>query len=45
MVAMDGRVHFDMLALVQRDYKLSSYSLNSVSAHFLSTGQCVLSRL
>ena len=35
-VAMDGRVHFDMLALVQRDYKLSSYSLNSVSAHFLS---------
>jgi DNA polymerase delta subunit 1 len=32
---IDGRVTFDMLQYVRRDYKLSSYSLNSVSAHFL----------
>ena len=32
---LQGRVQLDMLLLVQRDYKLSSYSLNSVSAHFL----------
>lgn len=32
---IDGRVIFDMLQYVRRDYKLSSYSLNSVSAHFL----------
>ena len=29
------RVQFDMLRAIQRDYKLSSYSLNAVSAHFL----------
>ncbi|KAL5714576.1 DNA-directed DNA polymerase [Ranunculus cassubicifolius] len=34
-VAIGGRVQFDLLQSVQRDYKLSSYSLNSVSAHFL----------
>ena len=32
---IDGRVIFDMLAYIRRDHKLSSYSLNSVSAHFL----------
>ncbi|WCJ37598.1 DNA polymerase delta catalytic subunit [Euphorbia peplus] len=35
-VTLDGRVQFDLLQAMQRDYKLSSYSLNSVSAHFLS---------
>ncbi|KAL6542498.1 DNA polymerase delta catalytic subunit [Orobanche minor] len=35
-VAIEGRVQFDLLQAVQRDYKLSSYSLNSVSAHFLN---------
>ncbi|KAI4317080.1 hypothetical protein L6164_024989 [Bauhinia variegata] len=35
-VTVEGRVQFDLLQVVQRDYKLSSYSLNSVSAHFLS---------
>ncbi|QHN96190.1 DNA polymerase delta catalytic subunit [Arachis hypogaea] len=35
-VAVEGRVQFDLLQVMQRDYKLSSYSLNSVSAHFLS---------
>ncbi|KAH9310163.1 hypothetical protein KI387_038074 [Taxus chinensis] len=34
-VAIEGRVQFDLLQAMQRDYKLSSYSLNSVSAHFL----------
>ncbi|KAI3960446.1 hypothetical protein MKW92_004824 [Papaver armeniacum] len=29
------RVQFDLFQVMQRDYKLSSYSLNSVSAHFL----------
>eukprot|EP00195_Chlamydomonas_chlamydogama_P002057 CAMPEP_0202920478 /NCGR_PEP_ID=MMETSP1392-20130828/76878_1 /ASSEMBLY_ACC=CAM_ASM_000868 /TAXON_ID=225041 /ORGANISM="Chlamydomonas chlamydogama, Strain SAG 11-48b" /LENGTH=1079 /DNA_ID=CAMNT_0049613975 /DNA_START=162 /DNA_END=3401 /DNA_ORIENTATION=+ len=31
----DGRVQLDLLMAVQRDYKLASYSLNAVSAHFL----------
>ena len=30
-----GRVIFDMIQHVRREHKLSSYSLNSVSAHFL----------
>jgi DNA polymerase delta subunit 1 len=34
-VVMDGRVKFDVLQIIQRDYKLRSYTLNSVSAHFL----------
>eukprot|EP00179_Madagascaria_erythrocladioides_P013136 CAMPEP_0198370404 /NCGR_PEP_ID=MMETSP1450-20131203/156701_1 /TAXON_ID=753684 ORGANISM="Madagascaria erythrocladiodes, Strain CCMP3234" /NCGR_SAMPLE_ID=MMETSP1450 /ASSEMBLY_ACC=CAM_ASM_001115 /LENGTH=668 /DNA_ID=CAMNT_0044077945 /DNA_START=46 /DNA_END=2049 /DNA_ORIENTATION=- len=32
---MDGRVIMDMLQVITRDYKLRSYSLNSVSAEFL----------
>ncbi|KAL3649582.1 DNA polymerase delta catalytic subunit [Castilleja foliolosa] len=35
-VTIEGRVQFDLLQAIQRDYKLSSYSLNSVSAHFLN---------
>ncbi|XP_073013443.1 DNA polymerase delta catalytic subunit [Typha latifolia] len=35
-VTVEGRVQFDLLQAMQRDYKLSSYSLNSVSAHFLA---------
>ena len=31
----DGRLQLDLLQLVQRDYQLRSYTLNSVSAHFL----------
>ncbi|MCO5575689.1 hypothetical protein L7F22_029493 [Adiantum nelumboides] len=34
-ILIEGRVQFDLLQAMQRDYKLSSYSLNSVSAHFL----------
>ncbi|XP_058756521.1 DNA polymerase delta catalytic subunit-like [Vicia villosa] len=35
-ISIEGRVQFDLFQVMQRDYKLSSYSLNSVSAHFLS---------
>lgn len=31
----DGRIQLDVLMYMQRDHKLRSYSLNSVSAHFL----------
>ncbi len=34
-IVCDGRVQFDLLMAMQRDHKLSSYSLNNVSAHFL----------
>lgn len=34
-ISIEGRVQFDLLQAIQRDHKLSSYSLNSVSAHFL----------
>lgn len=32
----DGRLQLDLLQLIQRDYHLRSYTLNSVSAHFLN---------
>jgi DNA polymerase delta subunit 1 len=32
---LDGRLPVDMLQVIQRDHKLRSYTLNSVSAHFL----------
>jgi DNA polymerase delta subunit 1 len=34
-IAIEGRVQFDLMWAIQRDHKLSSYSLNAVSAHFL----------
>ena len=34
-IQIDGRVQLDLMTAIQRDHKLSSYSLNSVSAHFL----------
>jgi DNA polymerase delta subunit 1 len=34
-LSMDGRIPFDVLQVLQRDQKLRSYTLNSVSAHFL----------
>lgn len=34
-ITIDGRIQFDLLMALQRDHKLSSYSLNAVSAHFL----------
>ncbi|EGD74190.1 polymerase [Salpingoeca rosetta] len=36
VTSMEGRVPLDVLQILQRDYKLRSYTLNSVSAHFLS---------
>lgn len=32
---MDGRLQLDVLQYVQREYKLRSYTLNAVCAHFL----------
>ena len=32
---IEGRVQLDLLQAIQRDHKLSSYTLNAVSAHFL----------
>ncbi|EWC46541.1 DNA polymerase delta catalytic subunit [Drechslerella stenobrocha 248] len=32
----NGRIQLDLLQLVQRDYQLRSYTLNSVCAHFLN---------
>ena len=34
-INLDGRLQMDLLQVMQRDYKLRSYSLNSVCAHFL----------
>ena len=34
-INIEGRVQFDVMAVLMRDYKLSSYSLNAVSTHFL----------
>lgn len=35
-ITIDGRLIFDLLHVVRRDYRLRSYSLNSVSFHFLN---------
>lgn len=34
-INLEGRLQLDILQAIQRDYKLRSYTLNSVSAHFL----------
>ena len=31
-----GRVHLDLFKVVQKDYKLSSYKLDSVSENFIN---------
>ena len=36
-INIEGRLQLDMLQIMQRDYKLRSYSLNSVCSHFLGT--------
>ena len=33
-ITIDGRVQLDLLLALQRDHKLSSYSLNAVRSHF-----------
>ncbi|XP_061445561.1 DNA polymerase delta catalytic subunit isoform X1 [Rhineura floridana] len=35
VINMEGRVQFDLLQVLLRDYKLRSYTLNAVSYHFL----------
>eukprot|EP01137_Pigoraptor_chileana_P012695 Opistho-2@65329 len=35
IINTEGRCQFDVLQILQRDYKLRSYTLNAVSAHFL----------
>lgn len=35
VINIDGRMQLDLLQFIQREYKLRSYTLNSVSAHFL----------
>ena len=35
VINITGRVQFDLLHVLLRDYKLRSYTLNSVSFHFL----------
>jgi DNA polymerase delta subunit 1 len=35
-INIDGRMQLDLLQFIQREYKLRSYTLNSVSAHFLN---------
>lgn len=35
VVNIDGRMQLDLLQFINREYKLRSYTLNSVSAHFL----------
>eukprot|EP00456_Euglypha_rotunda_P005747 TRINITY_DN109754_c0_g1_i1.p1 TRINITY_DN109754_c0_g1~~TRINITY_DN109754_c0_g1_i1.p1 ORF type:complete len:134 (-),score=16.21 TRINITY_DN109754_c0_g1_i1:70-471(-) len=34
-MSIHGRIQFDLLQVIRRDYKLRSYTLNAVSAHFL----------
>ncbi|TPX67220.1 DNA-directed DNA polymerase [Spizellomyces sp. 'palustris'] len=34
-INLEGRLQMDLLQVMQRDYKLRSYTLNSVCAHFL----------
>ncbi len=34
-INMEGRIQLDMLEVIMREHKLRSYTLNSVSAHFL----------
>ncbi len=34
-ITIEGRIQFDVMWAIIRDHKLSSYSLNAVSAHFL----------
>ena len=42
-ISIEGRVQFDLLTAIQRDHKLSSYSLNNVSSHFLGALACIRS--
>jgi len=34
-ITIEGRIVFDLMQIIRREHKLRSYSLNSVSLHFL----------
>lgn len=36
-IKIEGRIQFDLLDIMRREYKLRSYTLNAVCAHFLSS--------
>ncbi|KAH3665689.1 hypothetical protein OGAPHI_003877 [Ogataea philodendri] len=36
VINIEGRMQLDLLQFIQREYKLRSYTLNAVSAHFLN---------
>lgn len=36
IINISGRLQLDILAFIRREYKLRSYTLNAVSAHFLN---------
>ncbi len=35
-IKIEGRIQFDLLQVIRRDFKLRSYTLNAVCAHFLN---------
>ena len=39
VINIEGRVQFDLLLILVRDYKLRSYTLNAVSYHFLQVSE------
>lgn len=39
MLMMEGRISIDMYPIIQRDYKLDKYDLNTVCHHFLGKGK------
>ena len=41
VINIEGRVQFDLLLILIRDYKLRSYTLNAVSYHFLQVRSIV----
>ena len=45
LINTEGRIQFDLLLVLIRDYKLRSYTLNAVSYHFLQVLQVCLVKL
>jgi DNA polymerase elongation subunit (family B) len=39
ILMMEGRISIDMYPIIQRDYKLTKYDLDTVSRHFLGEGK------
>ena len=45
LINTEGRIQFDLLLVLIRDYKLRSYTLNAVSYHFLQVLRICLIKL